>query len=184
MRSAPSESPRLERGQQLTMLFPEGALASSGCFFEKTIRTAGGSEERRGVSESVILHLPGIGDRKVATSFEAIECPSERMAAMGERQELAQRPVGLSQRARRSVWREVGTVKLRQGRRSGGAVALPAPVERDSKHAPASGDASLTASASQCMAMIPSTAFHSDGRIRRWWATRTECSAPSSVSFQ
>ena len=25
-------------------------------------------------SEPVILHLPGIGDRKVATSFEAIEC--------------------------------------------------------------------------------------------------------------
>ncbi|MFI0847515.1 DUF982 domain-containing protein [Mesorhizobium sp. IMUNJ 23232] len=25
-------------------------------------------------SEPVILHLPGIGDRKVATSFQAIEC--------------------------------------------------------------------------------------------------------------
>ena len=25
-------------------------------------------------SEHVILHLPGTGDRKVATSFEAIEC--------------------------------------------------------------------------------------------------------------
>lgn len=37
---------------------------------------------------------------------------------------------------------------------------------------------------SQCIAMMPSMAFHSDGLIRRWCATRTECSGPSSLRPQ
>lgn len=64
----------LNSGRKLTMSFPEGALASSGCFFEKTVRALKEVMNDVTFSEPVILHLPGIGDRKVATSFEAIEC--------------------------------------------------------------------------------------------------------------
>ncbi|MDF1599158.1 hypothetical protein PZ895_05110 [Mesorhizobium sp. YIM 152430] len=45
-------------------------------------------------SEPVIVHLPGKGDRKV-DQLRSDRMHSERMAAMGERQELAQLVVGL-----------------------------------------------------------------------------------------
>lgn len=182
-RSAPSD-PRLELGPQADHVVSGRSARPAGCFFKKTIRALEGSDERR--SFFLTRHPAFAWHRRPqgCDQLRSDRMPSERMAAMGERQELAQCAVGLSRRARRMVWREVGTAKFRQGCRSGGAVAWPAAIGRASGHAPASGDASLTACASQCMAMIPSTAFHSDGRIRRWWATRTEWSAPSSVSFQ
>jgi hypothetical protein len=73
-------------------------------------------------SEPVILHLPGTGVRKVATSFEAVECLRNEWPQWA-RQELAQRSVSLSRRARRMAWREGGTAALCQSRGSGGAIA-------------------------------------------------------------
>lgn len=79
-------------------------------------------------SEPVILHLPGIGDRKVATSFEAIECLQNEWPqwAQGRNCRSAQSAC----RDALDGWcgREGGTAELRQGRRSGGAVAGPAPA--------------------------------------------------------
>ena len=65
----------LNPSRKLTMSFSEGgSFAPFGCSFEKTIRMLEEVMNDVAFSEPVILHLPGIGDRKVATSFEAIEC--------------------------------------------------------------------------------------------------------------
>src|SRR5690606_6701549 len=98
------------------MSFPEGALAPSGCFFEKTIRTAGGSDEGRRVFGTRHPAFAWHRRPQGCDQLRSDRMPSERMAAMGERQELAQRAVGLSRCARRMVWREVGPAELRQGR--------------------------------------------------------------------
>jgi hypothetical protein len=133
-------------------------------------------------SEPVILHLPGTGVRKVATSFEAVEClrnewPQWREAGAGA---ALSQPV-----ATRST---DGVARRRHGGalsepRIGRGYCRPAAVEQ-------AGLATRRYPARQAwrppalseFAMTPSTAFHSEGLIRRWWAMRTECSAPAFPS--
>lgn len=100
-------------------------------------------------SEPVILHLPGIGDRKVATSFEAIEClqnewpqwargRSWRSAQSACRDALDGR-CG-AEAARRSFVKTADRAGLLPGRRRSSAPAW---------HRRASGEASVSAAGAQ-----------------------------------
>ncbi|MEQ1954971.1 DUF982 domain-containing protein [Mesorhizobium sp. CN2-181] len=100
-------------------------------------------------SEPVILHLPGIGDRKVATSFEAIECLQN---------EWPQWARGRSWRNAQSACRDAldGWCGAKPARRSFVKAAdraglLPS-LRRSSApawHRPASGEASVSAAGAQ-----------------------------------
>jgi hypothetical protein len=94
-------------------------------------------------SEPVILHLPGIGDRKVATSFEAIECLQNQWPQWAR---------GRSRRSAQSACRDAlhGWCGAKAARRSFVKAADRAgllPIWRRSSapawHRPASGEASM-----------------------------------------
>jgi hypothetical protein len=94
-------------------------------------------------SEHVILHLPGTGDRKVATSFEAIECLQNEWPqwARGRRWRSAQSACRDAldgwcgaKAARRSFVKAADRAGLLRGRRRSSTSAW---------HRPASGEASM-----------------------------------------
>jgi hypothetical protein len=100
-------------------------------------------------SEPVILHLPGMGDRKVATSFEAIECLRNEWPqwARGRNWRSAQSACRDAldgwrgaKAARRSFVRAADRAGLLPGRRRSSA---------STSNGPASGEASLAAAGAQ-----------------------------------
>lgn len=100
-------------------------------------------------SEPVILHLPGIGDRKVATSFEAIECLQNEWPqwARGRSWRSAQSACRDAldgwcggEAARRSFVKTADRAGLLPGRRRSSAPAW---------HRRASGEASVSAAGAQ-----------------------------------
>jgi hypothetical protein len=100
-------------------------------------------------SEPVILHLPGTGVRKVATSFEAVECL---------RNEWPQWARGRSWRSAQSAcrdaldgWRGAKAARRRFVRAADRAGLLPAGGGRagGACNAPVSGEASVAAAGAQ-----------------------------------
>ena len=100
-------------------------------------------------SEPVIRHLPGIGDRKVATSFEAIECLQNEWPqwARGRSWRSAQSACRDAldgwcgaEAARRSFVKTADRAGLLPGRRRSSAPAW---------HRRASGEASVSAAGAQ-----------------------------------
>ncbi|RUM95258.1 DUF982 domain-containing protein [Pseudaminobacter arsenicus] len=96
-------------------------------------------------SEPIILHLPGMGARKVATSFEAIECLQNEWPqwARGRNWRSAQSACRdaldgwcSAKAARRSFVKAADRAGLLPGRRQSSAPAW---------HRPESGEASLVA---------------------------------------